>query len=615
MINWTLLLGTAFSKNNIILLLIIGIISISLAILSYQYSTLTASEIAQIAAQDVKSNANIEVYELARILVRSIESISINLRTLSNSFLLLDYENQSSSRLLDTAQRGTQELTEAYYWIDQGGKLIASSNHNSMENISVGANLRDKEYYTIPKLTHKPFFGSVVEAKNKFSHLYISFPIIGQSRDTNAGLMNTSNRSDFKGVVVAAISLGDLGQFLQRELAPNFESTLGLIDINGVILYSRNQAVVGRNYLDPEFQSLIPAEIKNSYNKILENGLQGNSGSEDLLLRGNVTTLAYQPVVIDGRHIWTLYLGVPHNLASNVGYLINQQKNFSTIIIVAIGSLAFGIAFLILSWNKRLEGAVAFRTLELKNTNESLTESNFLLASANKQLELHDRMQKEFINVAAHELRTPIMPILGEAELIEDKFNDNTMSAEVDKEQIFSIIRNAKRLDRLAADILDVTRIEGKSLQLTKENFDLNEILSQVVKEARLLIESDPSKGGKVNFEYKPVSIQVNADRSRITQVISNLVNNAIKFTQHGKILITCDQRDNEIIVKVRDSGKGIDPEIQSRLFSKFASKSEQGTGLGLFISKSIVESHGGKIWAYNNDDSDGATFVFTLPK
>ena len=607
------MLGTAFSKNNIILLLVIAIVGIGLAIISYQYSTITASEIAEIAAQDVKSNANIEVYELARILVRSIESISINLRTLSTAILFLENGNAGAYNLMNAAQNGTSELTEGYYLIDEEGKLLATSDDNNLGTNSIGQNLSNKEYFSVPKMTNKPYFGTAVEANNNFSHLYISFPIITKYNGFNDTTSPNNRESDFKGVVVATISLGDLGRFLQKDLSPNFESTLGLIDINGVILYSRNEDVVGRNYLAPEFQSLIPAEIKDSYNKILENGLQGKSGSQDFLLRGNVTTLAYQPVVIDGRHIWTLYLSAPHNLASNVGFLINQQKNFSTIVVIVIGSLAFGIAFLILSWNKRLEGAVTSRTLELKKANESLIESNMLLASANKQLEIHDRMQKEFINVAAHELRTPIMPILGEAELIEDKFNGKS-SAEVDKDQIAVIIRNAKRLDRLAADILDVTRIEGKSLQLNKERFNIDEILSQIVKETRRLIEKDPTRNGKVDIEYESINIEVNGDKSRITQVVSNLVSNAIKFTQEGTISISSKIEEMEILLLVRDSGRGIDPEIHSRLFSKFASKSEQGTGLGLFISRSIVESHGGRIWAYNNESSKGATFVFTLP-
>jgi signal transduction histidine kinase len=606
------LLGTALSKNNIILLLLIAIVGIGLAILSYQYSSLTATEIAYIAAQDVKSNANIEVYELARILVRSIESVSVNLRTLSNAILLFENENSNATKLMNTAQMGTQGLTEAYSWIDRNGRLLATSDPNS--SVSSNSNLSEKDYFRIPQVTLRPYFGSAGEAKNRFSHFYISFPLMGLDNSSTNILAEKGNTSVFRGVVVAAVSLDDLGRFLQQELSPNLESTLGLIDRNGVILYSRNKAVVGRNYLTPEFQSLIPSQIKDSYNRILTNGLEGKSGSEDLYLLGNVTTLAHQPVVLDGKHIWTLYLSVPHNLASNVGFLINQQKNFSTIVIIAIGSLAFGIALLILSWNKRLEGAVTSRTQELKNANESLVESNMLLASANKQLEIHDRMQKEFINVAAHELRTPIMPILGEAELIEDKLSNNKNSAKVDKEQISAIIRNAKRLDRLAADILDVTRIEGKSLQLVKEQFNLNDILSQIVREAERQLENDPNRNKRVQLDYTPCQIEVNADKSRITQVVSNLVNNAIKFTKEGTISIVCTQDEKEVVVIVRDEGKGIDPEIQSRLFSKFASKSEQGTGLGLFISKSIVEAHGGRIWAYNNEGYSGATFIFTLP-
>ena len=303
----------------------------------------------------------------------------------------------------------------------------------------------------------------------------------------------------------------------------------------------------------------------------------------------------------------------PHSLASNVGYLINQQKNFSTIVIIVVGSMAFGIAFLILSWNKRLEGAVESRTVQLKKTNESLTESNSLLASANKQLEIHDNMQKEFINVAAHELRTPIMPILGEAELIENDISDSDY-ARVSKEQISSIIRNAKRLDRLAADILDVTNIEGKSLKLNKASFDIDEILSELVTEYSRQIESDFAKNKKLKILYEPIHVKIFADKYRITQVISNIINNAIKFTDQGVINIIGNVNSTELSVQISDTGKGIDREIISRLFDKFVSRSEQGTGLGLFISKNIIESHGGTITGFNQENGTGATFIFTLP-
>jgi signal transduction histidine kinase len=300
-------------------------------------------------------------------------------------------------------------------------------------------------------------------------------------------------------------------------------------------------------------------------------------------------------------------------LASNVGYLINQQKNFSTIVIIVVGSMAFGIAILILSWNKRLQGAVKSRTTQLNKTNESLIESNSLLASANKQLEIHDNMQKEFINVAAHELRTPIMPILGEAELIENDISDNE-SARISREQISSIIRNAKRLDRLAADILDVTNIEGKSLKLNKTTFDIDEILSQLVTEYSRQIEKDVAKNKKVKISYEPLHVMILADNYRITQVILNIINNAIKFTDQGIITITGNADSAELTIKISDTGKGIDNEIINRLFDKFVSRSEQGTGLGLFISKNIIEAHGGRIIGFNNENGIGATFVFVLP-
>ena len=102
-------------------------------------------------------------------------------------------------------------------------------------------------------------------------------------------------------------------------------------------------------------------------------------------------------------------------------------------------------------------------------------------------------------------------------------------------------------------------------------------------------------------------------DRSRLTQVISNLLNNAVKFTTEGTISIGTEKKDNQVIVSIKDTGSGIEHEILPRLFSKFSAKSFEGTGLGLFISKNI-EAHGGRIWAENNADGKGATFSFSLP-
>jgi signal transduction histidine kinase len=177
-------------------------------------------------------------------------------------------------------------------------------------------------------------------------------------------------------------------------------------------------------------------------------------------------------------------------------------------------------------------------------------------------------------------------------------------------------IRNAKRLRRLTEDILDITKIEGKSLQLEKEQFNLYEVILNVVQDYRSQQIENRTLDIQVLSDEPNKEIVVNADKNRIAQVISNLLSNAIKFTKQGTVLITVEKKkDNkEVIVSMKDTGSGLDPEILPRLFSKFASKSFKGTGLGLFISKSIVEAHGGKIWAENNVNGKGAKFSFSLP-
>jgi signal transduction histidine kinase len=175
------------------------------------------------------------------------------------------------------------------------------------------------------------------------------------------------------------------------------------------------------------------------------------------------------------------------------------------------------------------------------------------------------------------------------------------------------ISRNAKRLQRLTEDILDITRIESQSLNLKKEIFNLNEIIMSILAEYESRTGS--KNNVKITFASKGDFI-VQGDRGRLAQVLSNIISNAIKFTQEGNIDISLERlRDGkDVILSVKDTGSGIDPDIMPRLFTKFATKSHIGTGLGLYISKSIIETHGGRIWAENNSNGKGATFSFSLP-
>jgi signal transduction histidine kinase len=246
-----------------------------------------------------------------------------------------------------------------------------------------------------------------------------------------------------------------------------------------------------------------------------------------------------------------------------------------------------------------------------------------------EQLRLQSKLQKDFINVAAHELRTPVTPILimatalkSELEGVNEQGAKNKSDYVKVRKKDFSIItHSAFRLKQLTDDILDAATIESRTLEINKEQFDLTEVLNRAVnefnkkQEIEKQQESEWKKDVKVYYQFSNnYIIDVEADKGRIMQVIFNLLSNAFKFTEKGNIYVTLQTKGNDVIVNVRDSGVGIESEVIPRLFTKFATKSFQGTGLGLFISKSIVESHGGRIWAKNNYDGRGATFSFTLP-
>ncbi|MFY9797196.1 MAG: HAMP domain-containing sensor histidine kinase, partial [Candidatus Nitrosopolaris sp.] len=239
---------------------------------------------------------------------------------------------------------------------------------------------------------------------------------------------------------------------------------------------------------------------------------------------------------------------------------------------------------------------------------------------ANERLKLHDKMQQEFINVAAHELRTPIQPILSTVGLLSSANQAMITWMEELNDSISMITRNATRLKQLSEDILDVTKIESQTLNLRKEVCDLNDIVRNSVEGYKKNQVIRSNKNIQIKYTSYEDKVFVEVDRSRIAQVIFNLLSNAVKFTKEGSIIVNVgrDQSNSkEATVSVNDSGKGIDPEVIPRLFEKFASKSFQGTGLGLFISRSIVEAHSGRIWAVNNkvvDGQRGATFYFTLP-
>ncbi len=351
------------------------------------------------------------------------------------------------------------------------------------------------------------------------------------------------------------------------------------------------------------------------------------------------------PVTINGQPVYFIFVVTPTDtIYSQIeGILSRQQTDLFIQRAISFAAIA-AVAFFIIRLNSKLKRKVKEKTRSLEESNKKLVKSNELLGA-------QDKMQREFINVAAHELRTPIVPILGFSEVLYSKVKElrqkehrqeELEQLQEQEEMLEIILRNADRLHQLTEDILDVTRIESQTLKLRKERFNVNDLILEVIEDSRKRIAN-----GSVKLMHEMANNStaiVDADRRRLTQVIFNLLDNAIKFTKEGTVTVTAnirrkvtdsdssgggkegavkeEEQQEEVVIAVKDTGSGIDPELLPRLFTKFATKSYRGTGLGLYISKSIVEAHDGKMWAMNNyengSDFDrrlrGATFYFTLP-
>lgn len=584
------------------LLLVIIAIGIVLSVVSYTYFLSISSKIDETVRNDLKRQARIEAFQITELLEDEIQVVSTNAMNAANRVAILKGEIEGGADIVNSAQQSTVEITDRYLWLDQDGKVVWSSAFagNPQEfALYNGFDVSDRPYFVRPAASKGPYLSPVIQSPvDKSQRMFIAYPVL--------------DNGNFEGVLAASIKADTLGQLVQSKLSPEIESSIGIIDPNGVIIYTANSEYVGENLFGEKIQAALrPAfasqEQLTEFNDFLKASIEGGSDSKDFTaITGQTSTVTYMPIYVrtnteksdQGYHFLTLYLTAPHNVANVVGPLVEQQRNFSVTVIATIAAVTAIIAYVILTWNKRLGRTVEERTSSLKEANE--------------QLKIHDKLQTDFINIAAHELRTPVQPLLGIAEQLQGDLGAGDDKTMISRPEIEMLSRNAKRLAQLTRDVLEVTRIESNSLTLTKQKVDLNEKIQNVIEDSRSFIENDQNL--TIIFEPLPNPVIVDADKSRLFEVLSNLIRNAIKFTPDGLITIKLEQKDDYIEVSVNDTGSGIDPEMFSKLFTKFTAKSERGTGLGLYISKSIVEAHGGRIWAENNPDGRGATFRFTLP-
>jgi signal transduction histidine kinase len=457
------------------------------------------------------------------------------------------------------------------------------------------ADFSERSFVQQAHATRAPVFSDGFRGIDEKYRIAIAHPIINRETGEYVGLVSAT---------MPTIDLfGRYGNIYQIK-----SQYLAALDTKANHLVHGNHNLIGKNFFDEYTQQF--TQHNADLNKAMRQVLSGQPAHAVYTIDAGERLTSGHPIFIQNKLAYVVFVITPTSVIySNIDSILAEERSqvFAQQVALAT-SVGVFVAFAV--WlNRNLDKEVKRRTQELEHSNRQLAE-------ANEQLKANDKLQKEFINIAAHELRTPIQPILGVTELIDAGFENNKDRVEITKPELELIVRNAKRLERLSSTILEVARIESNSLKLDRKILDINEKITNILADVRVTLDSNgkTKKDLKLLFEPKNSPILVKADEERIAEAISNIVINAVKFTEVGSVVVTSEAKDDQAIITVKDTGNGIDSELFPKLFTKFASKSEKGTGLGLFITKNIVEAHGGKIEAENNREGKGATFKFTLP-
>ena len=589
----------------------IGILSV-ISIVVFSFTVFYSIQI--VTEENVKNNLISEQIDRQQIASKSLSQhigsdltlVTAVLDGLANSIYMQDGSldpNKTNSMIIEK-YNSINDIIDRIFILDKDDVVTTDLSHQGM-NLDVGSSFSQREWVEEARNNLKPVFSKGFEGQGIYS-IYIAVPMINRENNQYLGLIGASIPTE---------------KFFSRygnvhDINSQF---LVVYDKSGTILtVGADKALVGKNFFSKTVQSFITQN--NILNNLTKNLLAGkpNVGVYDYGKTERINT--GQPVLIQDTPTYFIQVVTPTKeiFAKTADTLFTERLKSYSLLTAVFASVAILTIFL-LKWSNTLEKEVIKRTHELNRSNvklailsQELKNSNLSLQKANNQLRQNDKLQKEFINMAAHELRTPIQPILGLTDVLLDKTSDPHQS------QLLEVImRNARRLQRLSGDILDVSKIESSSLKLSKTPMELNEVIQTVINDFENGSKLERNKNVKIFFQPKD-SIIVYVDKDRIFQVLSNLLNNALKFTKHGTVMISInlDDRENNKAVKVtiQDSGIGITQELMPNLFSKFVTSSYNGTGLGLFISKGIIEAHGGRIWAENNSNGVGASFSFSLP-
>jgi signal transduction histidine kinase len=587
----------------------IGIISvISIVIFSfalfYYIQTLTENNVRSSLLTEQVDRQQAASRSLSQHIGSELELVMTVLDGLTNSAYMQagDIYSDKTNHLIQEKFNLIDDIIDKIFVLDKNDVVTTSLSQFGRDQ-SLGSDFSQRDWVKEARRDLEPVFSKGFERQGVYT-IHIAIPII--NRDDNRYL----------GLVAASIPTEKF--FARYGNVHDINSQfLVIFDKDGTILaVGADRALVGKNFFGPVVQNFV------DHNEILNNLTQ-------TLLKGKSAYAIYdygrservntgQPILVQNEPIYFLQIVTPtKEIFSKISDTLFTERLKSYSLLIAVFASVGVLIIFLLKWYNTMEKEVIKRTNALNKSNiqlgivsKKLKTSNLSLENVNEQLRQHDKIQKEFINMAAHELRTPIQPILGLTDVLRDYISDSHQSRLLDV-----IMRNAKRLQRLSNEILDVSKIESSLLRLSKSSIDLNEKIKTVINDIENGYDNGDKKNVKILFQPKePITVYV--DKDRIYQVLSNLLNNAIKFTPNGTVTINIgvNNHDKEVIVTITDTGTGISSEILPKLFSKFVTSSNHGTGLGLFISKGIIEAHGGRIWAENNSSGIGTTFSFSLP-
>ncbi|MGA2665495.1 MAG: ATP-binding protein [Nitrososphaerales archaeon] len=612
------------SRNTMMLLTFIIATAAILSVTTYAYAIDISNSITDSSVQATNTDAQIEASEINHIFTGEMDAVASNVQILVSSDAVETHNVSAADLDFSAAQNATAAVTYSYFWGDANGSFVLARNGTASLTPVPGLNLTQRPYFEAAEENGTTYYSDVINSTKGVPTIYVVQPIYRE------GLVDGKETKVPGGVVGASVGVALLGEFLRSQLPTNLESGLGAISPDGVILYTQNQTLVGQSVYGPQFQALIPEVLRGQFDGFLNASLAGGSGVENLSYDGVSSTLAYQAVLTGApggnptKPFAVLYIATADQLAASQAAQISLLRELSIAAIVGISASAVVASLVVVRWNRTLEGLVKRRTADL--------------VVANQEMAAQSQAQRDVINIAAHELRTPTQAILTNAELLKDEYENPipqvllsgpsvagslSPSAAVSQahdrqvqDLVNSTFRNAQRLQRLIQSLLDVAKIDSKEVKLEPERFELSEKVRQVVTEAQSALDTD-ADGARVRLALETAGepLLVHADRLKTEEVLSNLLRNAVQHSPAGgTVVVSTSRADGQALVQIRDEGEGIDPEVQPRLFEKFATSS--GTGLGLFICKSYVEAQGGRIWAQDNAASGGlgATFSFTLP-